>query len=284
MLCGCRCSPAQTVDARVDGHDVRFTHAYGVSHGGRSLELHLANRDRGCAWATGHGLGVILDDDAHLSLDVAPVTRSDGTAWRVVGGGWVVGESLGHGIGNLGFERFDAEVAPTEGGHRVTVHVAHVDVRLDGSFVAEDCTPELTPAPDEPIPPIDAPMILMLGNERHPLTRASLTTGPAGQREVRISRGLEPCRDEVTHEDVYVSIESAGAIAEPMTLRVEGQVSEPLFTFLRDEPLQVRLEGRPPDERLHVETDRLLYEDWMARERPVRVRIHGDVPVTRCRD
>lgn len=268
---------AQEIPVVLEAHPVTFRYAYAVFHGGRSFRVHLSGRHRGCEWARAGGIGVVRDDDAHLTLDVAPVVTPEGTRWSVVGAGWVTGRALGRALGNLGFDRFDAAVeAPDDATRRVHPRIAHDALRFDAPFDAVVCSPPRDPEQT-------APMTIELGDERYGLTRAWLQSGPPGGERIRIARNLEPCQSTVTHEDVFVDITSGGPIAAATSLNVAGRVVDRRHSLLRErERVDLRIEGTPPDERLVVDETRDVYEDRLDATDPLRVRIHGELPLTRC--
>src|SRR5207247_1424697 len=91
---------------------------------------------------------------------------------------------------------------------RIRAHVA-VDagpaaerLAIDGDFEPVCCPPE------SPLPP--ASMTLRIEGESYPLARAAAVPQQGGGWVIRISRILEPCKNETTHEDVLVDLSVTG--------------------------------------------------------------------------
>lgn len=254
--------------------DIRY--AFAVGHGGRSFRVYSSTQPKNCAWAEGGGIGVIDDGDVHVDLDVAPLFQHDGTiAWSIVGLTWNGSSYAGWGPENQGQLAIPAEVSPSGGDWRIRFSARRSQFSLEGDFVATTCTPEHPPPPDP------APMTAHFGSEEFALLRASATPNDSGL-QFRVSRILETCRSNTTHEDLYLEVFTRGPDLEVRSISAHGMVMPHLGIFtdlgLDHVPVRASIEG----EMLTLEGRAQLGDRFNSRAPSLELDLRGTVPIVRC--
>jgi hypothetical protein len=256
--------------------DVRY--AFAVGHGGRSFTVYSSTQPKNCAWAEEGGIGVIEDDDVHVDFDVAPLFQHDGTlAWSVVGLTWVGSSRAGWSGANQGRLAIPAEVSASGDGsdRRIRVRAQRSEFSLEGDFVATGCTPGSPPPPDPP------PMTARLGGEEFALLRASATPTESGL-QFRVSRILQTCTSNTTHEDLYLEIFTRGRELEVHGVSAHGLVLPQLGIAtelgLERVPIRASIEG----ELLTLEGRAQLGDRFDSRAPNLDLDVRGTVPIVRC--
>jgi hypothetical protein len=257
--------------------DVRY--AFAVAHGGRTFRVYSSTQPKNCAWAEGGGIGVIEDDDVHVDFDVvAPLFQHDGTiAWSVVGLSWNGSSRAGWSGANQGRLAIPAEVSPSGDGcdRRIRLSARRTEFSLEGDFVATCCTPGAPPPPDPP------PMTARVGGEEFALLRASATPTDSGL-QFRVSRILETCRSNTTHEDLYLEVFTRGPDLEVHGISAHGMVLPHLGIStelgLDHVPVRASIEG----ERLTLEGRAQLGDRFNSRAPSLELEVRGAVPIVRC--
>lgn len=256
--------------------DVRY--AFAVGHGGRSFRVYSSTQPKSCAWAEEGGIGVIEEDDVHVDFDVAPLFQHDGTiAWSIVGLSWVGSSRAGWSGANQGRLALPAEVSSSGDGcdRRIRVNARRAEFSLDGDFVATCCTPGAPPPPDPP------PMTARLGGEEFALVHASATPTESGL-QFRISRILETCTSNTTHEDLYLEVFTRGPDLEVRRIGAYGMVLPHLGIStelgLDHVPVRASIEG----EMLTLEGRAELADRFNSRAPSLELDVRGTVPIVRC--
>ncbi|MBX3191043.1 MAG: hypothetical protein KF819_28865, partial [Labilithrix sp.] len=265
--------------ATLDGTPVEIKSAFVVPHGGRSFRVSFSSDKRDCDWARRSGTGTINGGEVLGSFDVAPVVGADGAAkWTIVGAGWVA-DSKRSPIkpGNVGSVSWPAEVKAAEGcAKRIKVDSHEGDVVLVGDFEATCC--------DEAAGAVvtTGPMTLRLGAETFPLAQASAKKDRDGWA-LRISRTLEPCTDEVTHEDVFVNLNVDPELTKALSANVVGMVV-PTFGYRADVEVMpaVSRVGAPGKDQIKIDGKVRLRPFMSFEGQTLEGELHGQVPIVYC--
>lgn len=265
---------AGAFQAVVEDREIAFPYAFAVFRGGRSFRLYASNQPRDCVWAAGGGVGPVFLGEIQLSIDLAPVVQPDGTDWQARGFSWVGDRRSGFQAGNLGRLNWNAEVEIDESrcAPRVVLRTSEEEARasVDLSAMIPCC-----PVHRESRPPS---MSIRLGEEDYPLAVAVRTFDGEGS-QLRISRDVDQCTGDVTHEDVYFTV----YLTEDEVTYSVGVgglvVADDLHRFL-DPATPAPLDIRVSPQRLSIQ-GQLDLEETTSQER-IPMEIEGSVPLLEC--
>ncbi len=224
-LVSCKPSIKGKLQLTTDGSPVAIKSALYVPMGTDSFRVEFSSVERGCDWARRETTGAIAAGEVLGSLDLAPVIGVDGVAhWHVVGAGWTSDSRAAHETsGNIGRVDWPADVTMGSGCNQ------HINVDNDeektlhvrGNFDAICCGPIPPPLPTPP------PMTVKAGTKTYPLTSAWAKQQKDGRWQMRLSRGLPACSDEVGSADLFVD---AWTNADTTSFTLMGQVL-PMFGY-----------------------------------------------------